>query len=186
MNLTKRKIMRKAIRLFTSKGVKNTSLADIATDAHISKGTLYYHYASKDDLILDIATSHFKVITSEVLKCIKIAGKNESQSTLVKQIVKRIASIGASGRLHMYLICEAITENQVLRNQFRIFYNEWRQTLEDDLVGLCSCTPETATSIAVLLIAIVDGLVVQGLLGTNDIHFEKVSSYLVDNLFSVK
>lgn len=177
--------MRIAIHLFTSKGVKNTSLADIATATHISKGTLYYHYASKDELIFDIATSHFRVVTSEVVRCVKIAGKNESQIVLVKQIVKRIASIGTRGRLHMYLICEAITENQLLRDQFRIFYNEWRRTLEDDLVTLCNCEPHLASSIAILLIAIVDGLVIQGLFETNDIHFEQLSSFLVDNLFNV-
>ncbi|NLB53646.1 MAG: helix-turn-helix transcriptional regulator, partial [Syntrophomonadaceae bacterium] len=40
--------------LMAEKGIIKTSLADIAREVGISKGTLFYHFASKDDLVNDI------------------------------------------------------------------------------------------------------------------------------------
>ena len=50
-NNMKETILSAATDLIIKQGVKNTSLADIAKASNISKGTLYYHYSSKNDLI---------------------------------------------------------------------------------------------------------------------------------------
>jgi len=39
--------------LMTERGVTDTSLADIAGEVGISKGTLFYYYSSKNDLVYD-------------------------------------------------------------------------------------------------------------------------------------
>ena len=66
----KENILNVATNLITVNGIRNTSLSDIAKTAGISKGTLYYHYSSKDDLIFDIADNHLKIITDAVLDCV--------------------------------------------------------------------------------------------------------------------
>lgn len=40
-----------AIRLFSSKGVRETTIKDIAAAAGLSEGALYRHFTSKDDLV---------------------------------------------------------------------------------------------------------------------------------------
>ena len=47
---TQKKIIRISAKKFAKNGYQNTSLADIAKSAKISKGTLFYHYPSKEDL----------------------------------------------------------------------------------------------------------------------------------------
>ena len=47
-NNMKETILSAATDLIIKQGVKNTSLADIAKASNISKGTLYYHYSSKN------------------------------------------------------------------------------------------------------------------------------------------
>ena len=131
-NNTKQLIIDAAIKLITKQGVKNTSLADIARHANISKGTLYY-YASKDDIIAEIADVHLNIINEAVLMCVRnIQGIDDSD--LVKILLDNISTISSTGRIHMYLICEAITENEALRNQFKEKYREWRLALKDSLV----------------------------------------------------
>ena len=47
---TQKKIITISAKKFAKNGYQNTSLADIAKSAKISKGTLFYHYPSKEDL----------------------------------------------------------------------------------------------------------------------------------------
>ncbi len=51
---TKQRILDVARDLFTSQGVQRTSLQDIADRLGITKPALYYHFPSRDDLILSI------------------------------------------------------------------------------------------------------------------------------------
>ncbi len=43
-----------AIRLFSEKGIKATTVKDIAMAAHVAEGTLYRHWKSKDELAQEI------------------------------------------------------------------------------------------------------------------------------------
>ena len=179
VNNTKQLIIDAAIKLITKQGVKNTSLADIARHANISKGTLYYYYASKDDIIAEIADVHLNIINEAVLMCVRnIQGIDDLD--LVKILLDNISTISSTGRIHMYLICEAITENEALRNQFKEKYREWRLALKDSLVeNLSDEFKDKADAISFLLISIVDGLVMQSILKSEPIPFGDISECLV-------
>ena len=81
----------------------------------------------------------------------------------------------------MYLICEAITSNEKLREQFKIKYIQWRKALE---LEIQRTTKFKASSypISFLLMSIVDGLVVQSLLKTEQLPYEEISRFLIDSL----
>ena len=72
----KEKILLTSIDLMTKNGINNTSLADIAREVNISKGTLYYHYSSKDDIIFDIADNHLNIISEALLDCLNLVQKS--------------------------------------------------------------------------------------------------------------
>ena len=57
-DIDKKTFISAAEKLILDKGANDFSLADLAKKMGISKGTLYYHYPSKDDLILDIIEEH--------------------------------------------------------------------------------------------------------------------------------
>lgn len=50
-------IMQAAERLFTSRRFHEITLDDIVREAHVGKGTVYTHFADKDDLFFQVATS---------------------------------------------------------------------------------------------------------------------------------
>ena len=50
---TKQRILNNAIELFSSKSFEETSIIDICEKCSSTKGTFYYHYKSKDDLLLE-------------------------------------------------------------------------------------------------------------------------------------
>lgn len=51
---TKDAIREAALRLFSTKGFELTSLREVADEVGITKASLYYHYASKQDLLLAV------------------------------------------------------------------------------------------------------------------------------------
>jgi AcrR family transcriptional regulator len=51
---TKDRIINAAVRIFAQKGYTNATVADIAVDARIGKGTIYQYFASKEDLFFAV------------------------------------------------------------------------------------------------------------------------------------
>ena len=175
----KETIQLETTNLIIKNGVKNTSLADIAKACNISKGTLYYHYSSKDELICDIARIHLKVITDSVIGCIQEIDNSSSDSMIIL-ILEKIADIKVRGRIHMYLLCEAMTGNDKLKAQINTNYDEWKNTLKDEISKVAK-SEKDADGLSSLLIAIVDGLVVQSLLkSSKEVPFENIANVLVD------
>ena len=50
MNKTKRKIFETSMKLFAEKGYDATSIEDITATVGVAKGTLYYHFSSKEEI----------------------------------------------------------------------------------------------------------------------------------------
>ncbi|MGL5315812.1 MAG: TetR/AcrR family transcriptional regulator [Peptostreptococcaceae bacterium] len=176
----KQNILIAASDLISKNGIKNTSLADIAKAVNISKGTLYYHYSSKDDIICDIADIHLNVVTNAVLNCVQNMKTENPHDDSVKFIMEKISRIEGTGRVHMYLICEAITGNETLKERIRVKYIEWRNTLKTEILNTLGDKEENSEALSFLLISVVDGLIIQSLLKTEKIPFEVVSSFIVE------
>jgi len=56
---TKNKISRAALGLFVEKGVAETTVRDIAKAAGVAEGTLYRHFAGKDELAWELFAHNF-------------------------------------------------------------------------------------------------------------------------------
>ncbi|RLJ70844.1 TetR family transcriptional regulator [Hydrogenivirga caldilitoris] len=64
---TKERIMSAALRLFSLKGFKGTTVKDIAKEVDITEGAIYRHFSSKEEII----ESLFERITEEIRKLVK-------------------------------------------------------------------------------------------------------------------
>lgn len=101
MNKTKRKIFETSMKLFAQKGYDATSVEEITSVVGIAKGTLYYHFPSKEDIFnflidegmkllknsIEIKTAKFNSAVSKIkaviLIQIKITAKYEDFITLI-------------------------------------------------------------------------------------------------------
>lgn len=63
MNKTKRRIFTTAIKLFAEKGFDNAGIEEITAVAGVAKGSLYYHFETKEEL--------FDLLLEEGLKLLK-------------------------------------------------------------------------------------------------------------------
>lgn len=178
MNETQGKILEVASQLMTQNGIKETSLSNIAKATGISKGTLYYYYSSKDDIIYDIAEIHLNNMTKELLKWIEGLKGDLPLNDVIHVVIQKIIESETRGKLHLYLINSSILHNDELRERFKTKYHEWRQTLKE---GICRVSKVAgADSLAHILLAVLDGLTIQSVLGIQNLPYEQISKALAE------
>ena len=65
------KILNTATQLFIQKGSEKTSMQDIAQTAGISKGAIYHHFKSKDEIVLAVLRSRQELMEEEMKQLLK-------------------------------------------------------------------------------------------------------------------
>jgi AcrR family transcriptional regulator len=166
-------IVEAAIKLIGEKGVEGTSLADIAREVGISKGTLYYYYSTKNDLIFDITKEHVDKITSNIFFMIEKNKDDTSLSDTLKLLVENFLKSETRTRLHLYLIQEILSGNEDLKKRFVETYQQWFKMLEDAYFLLTSKRKELSVQ-ARILVAIIDGLIIQASIGAGAIPLDEI------------
>ena len=171
------KIIQAAAKLIIEKGVANTSLADIAGEVGISKGTLYYYYATKGDLIFDISVRHMEHITNTIIAWINGHGRDREPESVLQMVIETVLKSETRGYIHFYLIQEALSGNhESLKIRFAEEYDRWLDLIEQGLRLILPKDTDFKTISRVLLSAI-DGLLVQNLLGQGPLPLREISRF---------
>lgn len=66
---TKNRISRAALILFVDQGVTDTTVRDIAAAAEVAEGTLYRHFAGKDELAWELFADNFSAFAQALDRC---------------------------------------------------------------------------------------------------------------------
>ena len=66
MNKTKRKIFETSMKLFAEKGYDATSIEEITATVGVAKGTLYYHFSSKEEIFNFLIEEGIKLLQNSV------------------------------------------------------------------------------------------------------------------------
>lgn len=175
--LRKQQIIEAGARLIVQKGIEKTSLADISEAAGISKGSLYYYYASKNELIFDITEAHINQISENLFAIIEQSRGVASWEDLLKILYERIMAADTRGRLHIYLIQQALNDNDDLKSRFQKKYREWKRMITE---GFEKIAPEIRLpdSVSAMIIAALDGFLIQSLLEVETITGDEFVRHL--------
>lgn len=76
MNRTKRKIFETSMKLFAEKGYDATSIEEITSVVGVAKGTLYYHFSSKEEIFNFLVDEGMKLLQNSIT--IKISQKDNT------------------------------------------------------------------------------------------------------------
>ena len=66
MNKTKRKIFETSMKLFAQKGYDATSIEEITATVGVAKGTLYYHFSSKEEIFNFLVEEGMKLLKNSI------------------------------------------------------------------------------------------------------------------------
>lgn len=154
-----------AEKLITEKGANDFSLADLAKEVGVSKGTLYYHYPTKDELILDIMEKHMDELSKDYVEWLE---RHQAEGITPERFLDVIFYKGVKlfnkARMHIYLINECMRGNESLRKRYQELWETWQSKLEDGL-ALAYPNMKDRKAFAYMLMLIIDGLTVQEALG---------------------
>ena len=96
-------ILYTASSLFTQKGVHGTSLGDIAAEAKLSKGTLYYYYSTKDELIVTITDDCLCHMTDILFSWVDGLNREEALRPALIRLFESLMADGHNARLYCVL-----------------------------------------------------------------------------------
>jgi AcrR family transcriptional regulator len=117
MRNTKAKIIAAAARTAVERGVQNMTMDAVATEAGISKGGVFYHFSSKEDLLLGMVQALVDVTEGEIEAT--QAGDKEPGSWLrgfIKAaLAKDAAELGPVGRLSVAFLTAAANDTNLLK-----------------------------------------------------------------------
>lgn len=88
---TKDIILHVAGKIFKQHGFNKTTIDGIARVAHKAKGSIYYHFKSKEELFQGVVEKEFQTLRSELIKAID-DGKN-AKDKLTNYIIVRMKTI---------------------------------------------------------------------------------------------
>ena len=171
------RIIQAAAKLIIEKGVANTSLSDIAEEVGISKGTLYYYYPTKGDLIFDISVRHMDHITNTIMTWLNRRGREQGADKVLSMVIETVLKSETRGYIHFYLIQEALSGNhESLRVKFAEEYHRWLDLVEQGL-RLILPAKSDYRAISRIIVSSIDGLLLQNLLGVGQIPLAQVGAY---------
>lgn len=122
----KRKIIEASIALFEKKGFSQTSIQDIVDTLNVTKGTFYYYFSSKEQLLMDI---HLDYIDDLLARQQKIMEQDQLTSkekleAIIALLIHDIKDNGLSGKVFFremrHLIHENIDTIKQKREMFRL------------------------------------------------------------------
>lgn len=172
-------ILTVASGLISELGIKQTSLKRISKEAGISQGTLYYYYSAKEDIIYDIAERNLNQITDELMAWVDDVDDHVLVETILKTLFEKIIEAETRAKLHLYLLNDAITDNKSLAEKFEKRYKNWREMLTDGINKVLPKKNGNHEALSYLILALLDGLIIQRLFGTKDIPLDEIINIII-------
>src|SRR5260370_15561078 len=90
---SRQEILRTAARLFQQRGYDATSMNDVAAALKLSKGGLYHHFQSKDEILFEIMNHAMDITQERVLNPVRgIADPEEQLRALIRLHIEVVLS----------------------------------------------------------------------------------------------
>lgn len=182
MENKREQILETANLIINKQGLKELTLAKIASEMGISKGTLYYYYKSKTDLLFDLADKYMNLMTDKFLEVVNNARNNDDDVKIIDDIYKTIVEHGNRNKIHIYLIYEALSGNDEIQVKYQVVYKKWLKMIKESIDQLSKDSNDENFILAQILLSSIDGMVLQSLLGIKDIPLTDISKYIVKNM----
>jgi AcrR family transcriptional regulator len=169
MSSTREKILASATKLFSAHGYANTSLAQVAKEAQVSKALIFWHFASKEELFRTALKSSLEPYSIDVLELLSGLDELGQVRKLVDLYYDFVSQNVYSVR---FLLSLVVREEKNLDDAldritelYRVYCNllaDILQTGREKQLFRSTVNPQAD---AALIMATLNGILVQGFVG---------------------
>lgn len=132
---TRLAILNAAAKLFKDRGYTATTLRDVADEANMKAGSIYYHFASKDEIMSEVLNTGLSAIHEAVATAINATSPEDHRKKLevaisahLKMLFEKGDYVSANIRLYSQLPESIRLQHQKLRHEYA---DLWEQLLQD-------------------------------------------------------
>ena len=169
VSATREKILASATKLFAAQGYANTSLAQVAKEAQVSKALIFWHFASKDELFRMALKSSLEPYSINVLELLSGLDELGQICKLVDLYYEFVSQNVYSVRFLLSLVVREEKNLDDLLDRttelYRIYCNllaDILQTGREKQLFRSTVNPQAD---AALIMATLNGILVQGFVG---------------------
>lgn len=150
--------------LLSQKSLKEVTLAEIANHANVAKGTVYYYYKNKEDILFAIFDRYLADQWKQLNGWTSNTAKDTSLPRLIKYVLAR--DIDNTG-IRLHFIFEAADGNELLRQKLLERYLKF----EKEIAAKIKEREEGVDSdyLSWLALMVSDGLIIQKVLGNQQL-----------------
>ena len=178
----KKQLLDAALHVFATQGFEKASMREIAANAGLTTGAIYYHYKNKDDLYYDAVkeSAYFVHKLSEKDKDSKVKSNQEIFEEISNNVRNRMSK-EIEQRLLILLTAYAITKGGRIKEKYKLDYNEIIDKVAKLYFFAFGVENEACQRrIAAILVAALDGVALQYSLGVLDINDEEFKDTFVN------
>jgi AcrR family transcriptional regulator len=133
----KEKIIETSIELFDQKGFKETSIQDIVESIGVTKGTFYYYFKSKEELLKDICLNYIEDLVKQQEQILEDSMKNCTAKLydIVYMLIKNIKTQRRSARIffrEMRHLNELHLEE--IKKKRKVFRENYQKLIEEGII----------------------------------------------------
>jgi TetR/AcrR family transcriptional repressor of nem operon len=184
MALSRTDIIKHAIPVFKQRGFGATSIADVATACGVLKGSLYHHFASKDELMLE-TLNYLRLYFNEKVFSIAYHANWDLKKRLERLARKSEEQFleGPGGCFMAMIGTETVVSNPDFNNIIKGFFEDWKAAFVYLYRQVSS--DKVASDLAQNAIMLIEGAVLMMRIHNNPDYLTSVQQKLVvefDNL----
>ncbi|GAB3249524.1 TetR/AcrR family transcriptional regulator [Chitinimonas naiadis] len=187
---TRDRILESAARVFAQKSYQGASLDEVAADAGLTKGAVYWHFKSKNDLFFALLDSRFQQeydqhLPEALARESAHVDPKDSMKELLAGVLDRVKHDPDWPRLFLEFMGQA--RDPEVRNRLSSAYQDsWRMsagliTHQHQLRG--QTPPADPELLAVFWSALMDGLILSWLINPERIQLDSLMPRIVDMLW---
>ncbi len=134
MNKTKRKIFETSMKLFAEKGYEATSIEEITATVGVAKGTLYYHFSSKEEIFNFLVEEGIKLLQNSVdIKTAKFSNYIDKIKAIVLIQIKIVDKYEDLITILLSQFWGNEARNQLCKNQIFLYINKIEEIVKQGI-----------------------------------------------------